>query len=548
MGLNPVTIGVDTRQPMGPLDPIWRSIGYDEINWTYTPTGLDILHKIRGLDGGPFHIRNHNAFTSGDRQSRPFWGSTNCYTEDESGNPCYDFSENDRIYDIFLENNCRPMIELGFMPHDLSSQKQLGPKESWRYPPRDYSRWRELNQRFAAHLIQRYGRDEVRTWFFGVWNEPDLDDFYFRREPGKDLANDKAARRARNEEYCKLYDYAADGILSIDRQLRVGGPETADLEDDFVDVFFAHCRNGRNHATGATGSRLDFISFHCKATGMKDGRVPHPDFDLIVRRHLERFNEILGRYPELRHLPVLGNEWDIDWGTAYGIHDSPDWNFRNTSYYPVFVIRSIKELLASRRRLNINLHLVTQWAFYMRGKHCFEGARALFDPMGIRMPVFNAFEMLAKMGATRIEASTDDDQTDVAAGRADAQVRPYPQVDALATCDGEDIQALVWCQQADPNATGIREVNVTIEGLADDSSFLLRHYRIDENHSNAYTAWKKLGSPEWPGEEQIAAMKKQEHLERLTPDTLQRATNGRLCLSFELPVHGVSLLVLTAQQ
>jgi xylan 1,4-beta-xylosidase len=156
--------------------------------------------------------------------------------------------------------------------------------------------------------------------------------------------------------------------------------------------------------------------------------------------------------------------------------------------------------------------------------------------------------MLAKMGTTRIEASTDDDQTDVAAGRADAQVRPYPQVDALATCDGEDIQVLVWCQQADPNATGIREVNVTIEGLADDSSFLLRHYRIDENHSNAYTAWKKLGSPEWPGEEQIAAMKKQEHLERLTPDTLQRATNGRLCLSFELPVHGVSLLVLTAQQ
>ena len=78
MGLNPVTIRVNTRKPIGPLDPIWRSIGYDEINWTYTPTGLDILHKIRGLDGGHFHIRNHNAFTSGDRQSRPFWGSTNC--------------------------------------------------------------------------------------------------------------------------------------------------------------------------------------------------------------------------------------------------------------------------------------------------------------------------------------------------------------------------------------------------------------------------------------------------------------------------------------
>ena len=219
----PATVTVDLAKELGHLDRIWRSFGYDELNWTYTPTGMDIFRQIRGLRDGPYWIRNHNAFTTGNGLSWDYWGSTNCYTEDKNHRPHYDFTINDRIYDVYLEADCKPMIELDFMPYDLSSRQDLGPAESWRYPPRDYDRWRELNYRFASHLIDRYGKDEVRTWIFSPWNEPDID--YFKIDPEISAGRETdAERKTRCDEYCKLYDFAIAGLTYADE-----GRESADL-------------------------------------------------------------------------------------------------------------------------------------------------------------------------------------------------------------------------------------------------------------------------------------------------------------------------------
>lgn len=111
----PVTVTVDTAQSRGTLKRIWRSIGYDELNWTYTPLGKRIFKEIGELNDGPFWIRNHNIFSSGNLRSSPYVASTNCYSETEDGEPVYDWTTVDRIYDVYVENGCKPMVELDFM-------------------------------------------------------------------------------------------------------------------------------------------------------------------------------------------------------------------------------------------------------------------------------------------------------------------------------------------------------------------------------------------------------------------------------------------------
>ena len=236
-------IRVDCSKKLGKLDRVWHSIGYDEINWTYTPIGKDIYRQIKELGDGPYYIRNHNAFTSGNGLSSPAWGSTNCYREDEKGNSIYDWTIIDRVYDTFVEHNCKPIIELGFMPHHISAQSTKGPKNSWRYPPKDYEKWKELCRRFVSHLIDRYGKAEVRTWYFAVWNEPDVS--YWMPE----LDNES---KEKVDEYCKLYDYAAAGILSTDSELKFGGPELA-YSIPFLEGFLEHCAKGKNYVTGNKG-------------------------------------------------------------------------------------------------------------------------------------------------------------------------------------------------------------------------------------------------------------------------------------------------------
>lgn len=566
-----VTVTADLNQRLGPLHRIWRSFGYDEMNWTYTPTGKSIFRQIKELGDGPFWIRNHNAFTTGNRLSWDYWASTNCYTEDERHRPTYDFSENDRVYDVYVEAGCKPMIELDFMPHDLSSQKDLGPAESWRYPPRDYDRWMELNARFAEHLISRYGKREVRSWYFSPWNEPDIS--YFKLDPAIDPGRETEEQLdARCAEYCKLYDYAVAGLLQADEQLCIGGPDLAN-RTDFLERFLRHCHSGTNYVTGKTGSRLDFISLHSKATGCdgiqgrkfaRVGSVPNPDFDRTARRDVLRYYEVIREFPEFRQLPLIGNEWDIDVGTPWGLYDSPDFAYRNGSYFPVYVIRSVKELLDLRSENDINVELITQWTFYFEGKRCFEGTRSIFDPMGVRKALFNGFEMLARLGEERIGVSSDDIEDDVARGETAGQgnrakrpandeeaarpakwntMEPHKTVDGLASRNDDAFQVLVWHQRADQYASGERDVELVIRGMDGWEGVSLTHYRIDAEHSNAATVWQRMGRPDYPTAAQLQAMKEREGLEALFEDCAYAVEDGRLELRFSLPVHGVSMLV-----
>src|SRR5215472_9254699 len=182
---NSVRIQVHFDQPVGRVQPIWNFFGYDEPNYTYAANGKKLLGELSALSPVPVYVRTHNLFTTGDGSASLKWGSTNVYTEDAAGKPVYSWTILDKIFDSYRDAGVKPLVEIGFMPQALSTHPEpyrhsfpsnaLGTIfTGWAYPPKDYEKWSQLVFKFTQHLGERYGDDEVKTWLWEVWNEPDI--------------------------------------------------------------------------------------------------------------------------------------------------------------------------------------------------------------------------------------------------------------------------------------------------------------------------------------------------------------------------------------
>ena len=152
-------VHVDRREP---LRRIWRYVGYDEPNYTYTSSGRTLLAKLGTMSDAPYWVRCHFLLCSGDGTGQPKWGSTNAYTEDASGHPVHAWDLVDRILDTVVETGCAPFVEIGFMPEALSSAPPTTPYADprhggWRFPPKDYGRWMDLVRALGTHCLARYG-------------------------------------------------------------------------------------------------------------------------------------------------------------------------------------------------------------------------------------------------------------------------------------------------------------------------------------------------------------------------------------------------------
>jgi xylan 1,4-beta-xylosidase len=221
------------------------------------------------------------------------WGSTNAYTEDEKGNPVYDWTIVDRIFDTYLERGVKPYVQIGFMPKALSIrpepyQHKWTPEAKydeiytgWAYPPKDYKKWGNLAYEWARHCIAKYGRAEVEQWYWQTWNEANIG--YWRGTP---------------EEFRKLHDYAVDGVRRALPTAKVGGPDTAGHGGQWMRDFLDHQLRGRNFVTGEVGTPIDFVSFHAKGRPVYvDGHVR-----MGIASQLATIDEgfrIVASYPEL---------------------------------------------------------------------------------------------------------------------------------------------------------------------------------------------------------------------------------------------------------
>jgi len=534
----PVTIEVNAATSGKPFTSSWEFVGYDEPNYTYAPNGVKLLRELSALSPAPVYVRAHNLLTSGDGKYSLKWGSTNVYTEDAAGRPVYNWMIVDKIFDTYMQTGTKPIVEIGFMPEALSTKPQPyrhkfpepGPIwTGWAYPPKDYDKWAELVYQWARHSVERYGKAEVESWYWEVWNEPDIG--YWQGTP---------------EEYHKLYDYAADALKRALPTARIGGPHsTGPVEAkaaEFLRRFLDHCARGTNYATGKTGSPLDYVAFHPKGNPkVIDGRVR-----MGSSRQLQSINkgfEIVASFPEFRHLPIILGESDPEGCAACSVRTHPQNAYRNGTLYPSYTAATFDKTWALAERHGINLAGIVTWAFEFEDQPYFDGFRSLATN-GVDKPVLNIFRMFGLMKGERIPAKSN--MAVSLDGILNSGVSGAPDVGALATRTDHAISVLVWNYHDDDVAAPAAEIELTVNQIPPAAArVLVHHYRIDQEHSNAYTEWKEMRSPQKPSAEQYEELVDAGQLAMLGSPTWVNAEGQKVKLKFQLPRQGTSLVQLS---
>ncbi|HEY2469074.1 MAG TPA: beta-xylosidase [Terracidiphilus sp.] len=535
-GPAPVNIHVDLTKSRGPYTPIYRWFGYDESNYTTMKYGKQLLRELHDLSPEPVYIRAHHLLTSGNGVAELKWSSSNVFSLDTNGKPVYDWRITDETFDEYQRAGVRPFVELGFMPKDLAasvpgvSEYQLHyPKATMagasNNPPKDYAMWGELARKFTEHLVERYGRDKVSTWYFEVWNEPDIIYWHGTRE-----------------EYLKLYDYAVAGVRGALPSAKVGGPATtgpgSDKSVTFLEAFLNHCLHDRNAADGKA-IPLDFISFHPK--GRPEVIEGHVRMGLADELRAARTGfEIVAKYPQLRKLPIILSEADPEGCAACSMKTNPANAYRNGPLYAAYTAAAMKGLIDLEGQSKVNLAAMLSWSFEFEGKDYFEGFRTLATN-GVDKPILNVFRMAGLMSGDRVE--TESSGRIPVEEMVKAGVRQAPDVDAFATKANRQATVMVWNYHDDDLPAAPASVMVTIVRIpAGVKRVMLEHYRIDDTHSNAYTVWKEMGSPQSPTAEQYARLKRAGQLELLTSPEWLDVDGSKVTVEMELPRQAISLL------
>ena len=471
------------------MRPIWRAIGYDEINWTYTPRGRALHATLKEIFRGPLAVRNHNAFTSGNGLGWPAWSWTNLYRERIDGSMALDWRWADGIYDVFAEHGWEPVVDWASCPRPVGEALRhrrpgAGPASGPRavrgrrvaLPAKELRPMERALPGVRRPLVERYGVARVERWRFEVWNEPDIPYYW----------------RGSLDEYCQLYEASRTGVRMALPGAQVGGPATTEAGTEFLRRMLERV------------SQPDFVSFHTKGAYYSPRRhynpfVPGPREAPSLGKMVEdvRRNVAIIRehYPDV---PILVNECDPAVGTPYGVFDTPNFVVVNTTHYPTMVCALAKELLEYP-----TVERFTSWAFYMEGKRWFEGNRALVTNENVELPVLDGFRMLERLGVHRVDAHAEG----VGALAGDRAVIIYHHADAW------------WVD-------GTLPVLLRCEGAAR----AVRFWRLGSSHAR----WLEMSAPDDPSPEQVAQLRQASGLKELETIATE---GGRLLRRLDLPVH-----------
>ncbi|MGA3132166.1 MAG: glycosyl hydrolase family 39 [Terracidiphilus sp.] len=372
------------------------------------------------------------------------------YNEDEHGNPVYNFSYVDQIYDGLLANGVRPFVEISFMPRKLAFNPDAlhpfwyKPNVS---PPKSMDRWDDLIQHFAQHLIDRYGIDEVSQWYFEVWNEPNID--FWNGIP-------------RQRSYFDLYAHTARALKNVSPRLRVGGPATAAAAwvGDFLKF------TSENHVP------VDFVSTHAYADDTVEdlfGTNEEIPMDERVCRAAAKVHDEI-EASATPQLPLFITEWNIQ-----GMMGARDTIFAGPA------------LANTVRQCDRIASMMSFWTFsdvFEEGGPIakpFTGMFGLRAKGGINKPSYYAYQLLHELGNERLTTSPDN-------------------VIATESANGE-IEVAAW-NLVDPGARG-SEATIDLEFRHTPSSARVTIERLDEDHGNVLKAYAALGSPLDPTAEQV---------------------------------------------
>ena len=397
------------------------------------------------------------------------------------------FFNADAIVDYLLSIGVRPFVELSFMPTALAS----GAATIFRYrgnitPPRDPSAWAGLIRRLTAHWIDRYGIDEVRRWYFEVWNEPNLRAFW-------------AGTR---EDYFSLYRHTVSALKGLDAGLRVGGPATA--KNEWLTEFLDFCDHERLPA--------DFVSTHHYPNDPLWSEAQDTESELADGRRGVLREWAAEAHRQARGRPLLYTEWNVSSNPRFPRQDEP--------YAAAFVIKSVLEMSG----------LVEAYAFWTFSDIFeenyfpsvpFHGGFGLLTLHGIPKPTYRAFELLHRLGNEQLPVEG-----------------AHETVDAWAVRKGSQLMILLANHALPRQPIAGRQVRVEIGGSPAPRGMTLE--RIDEAHANPKAEWRRMSSPEYLRRADVEQI---EEASRLREEALAwRYEEGSLSMEVELPPHGVAAL------
>jgi len=403
------------------------------------------------------------------------------YKEDEHGNPVYNFSYVDQVYDGLLKNGVKPFVEISFMPKKLAfNPDALHPfwyKQNVS-PPKSMERWDDLIHHFAQHLVDRYGIDEVSSWYFEVWNEPNID--FWNGIP-------------RQESYFDLYAHTARTLKAVSPRLRVGGPATAAA--DWVSDFLKY--------TNEKHVPVDFVSTHGYADDTVENLLgTHEDIpmdDRVCRAVTKVRSQI--KASASPQLPLMWTEWNVQ-----GMSES-----RDTTFVGPALANTIRECDGL-------VDMLSFWTFsdvFEEGGPIpkpFEGEFGLRAKGGINKPSYYAYGLLHELGSERL-----------------ANVA----TNAIVTKTADGGFAIAAWNLVDPDKHGKTETMVlNFDHLRADAHVSIQ--RVDDEHGNVLKKYAAMGSPLDPTPAQVVELNaetalpapeesqlKQGKIElRLTPNTL----------------------------
>jgi xylan 1,4-beta-xylosidase len=526
-------ISVDLMVNKGKMKPIWAWFGYDEPNYTYMKNGKKLLGEIAALSYVPVYVRTHSLLVTGDGKPALKWGSSNAYTEDANGNAVYDWHIVDSIFDTYVKLGMKPLAQVGFMPEALSTHPepyrhnwQPGNKygdifTGWAYPPKDYNKWAALVYTWVDHCVKRYGKKEVESWYWELWNEPDIP--YWK---------------GTLQEYCKLYDYTADAVKRALPGAKIGGADVTGGGSKYLDSFLHHCIYDTNYVTGKPGTPVDLVSFHAKGS-------PKLVNGTIVMSLKNQMNDIarnfkvIQSYPQLKNIPVIIGESDPEGCAACGMATNPENAYRNGTMYSSYEAASFARHYELATQYDINLTGAVTWAFEFEDQPWFYGFRDLATN-GVDKPVLNIFRMFGMMKGNCVKAASSHQYT--LQQVLDSGIRgTQTDVGVMATKENNSAAILLWnYHDADIKGDTIT-VSVSINNIP-AASIKLSQYRIDDAHSNAYEVWKKMGSPQNPTTEQIKALEKAGGLQQMNSAETLHIKDHSAQINIALPKQAVTLL------
>jgi len=416
-----------------------------------------------------------------------FHDEVGVYDEDDHGEPKYNFSYVDQIYDGLLANGVRPFVELSFMPRKLAASQII---HAFWYkpivaPPRLWGRWGNLISQFAQHLIDRYGADEVSQWYFEVWNEPNLD--FWAGEP-------------KEATYYQLYDVTARALKDVSPRLRIGGPATAQAA--WVDRFIRHC--SQNHVP------IDFVSTHVYGNDSAkdvfgiDQSIPRTK---MVCSSVAKVHKQV-KESDLPNLPLIWSEFNASYKNEPDVTDS------------VFMGPWLADTV---RQCDGLVDSMSYWTFSdvfeEQGvvRQPFYGGFGLIAEDGIPKPSFNAFKLLHRLGTQRLESDSNS---------------------VLITKRGDDTLVIATWNLFLPEEFGApKSVRILLKGEKQSRRALV--YRLDATHGSVLSAYEKMRRPSYPTSRQIVQLRQ---AAALPAPEVKQLSGGELTL--RLPAQGLALVEL----